>query len=217
MFRPDGPIVQSAIKFAKVLYAHVLVLFCCIPIITAGAAFTALEYTLLKISREEDGNIASDFFHSFKENFKQATILWLVYVAVLAVVLFDIYFFMKVNAGVNDIMMFAMCIITILLLLNMTWGFVLLSRYNNSGMQTFRYALRVSLAYVGYTLAMFALVVIPVYLAIENIELAPYMIVAGVTLSGFVRPKLYGKVFDKIESSNQKDTSEETKLEEEPI
>lgn len=217
MFRPDGPIVQSAIKFAKVLYAHVLVLFCCIPIITAGAAFTALEYTLLKISREEDGNIASDFFHSFKENFKQATILWLVYVAVLAVVLFDIYFFMKINAGVNDIMMFVMGVITILLLMNMTWGFVLLSRYNNSGIQTFRYALRVSLAYFAYTLAMFALVVIPAFLAIENIELAPYMIVVGVTLSGFVRPKLYGKVFDKIESSNQKDTSEETKLEEESI
>lgn len=217
MFRPDGPLVQSAIKFAKVLYAHVLTLFCCIPVITAGVAFTALEYTLLKISREEDGSIPSDFFHSFKENFKQATILWIVYVVALSVMLFDIYFFMKINAGINDIMFFIMCIITILLLLNMTWGFVLLSRYNNSGMQTFRYALRVSLAYFGYTLAMLALVAIPSYLAIENVELAPYVIVVGVTLSGFVRPKLYGKVFDKIESANQKNTSEETKLEEEHL
>lgn len=215
MFRPDGPIVQGAMKYAKVLYAYVLTLFCCIPIITAGAAFTALEYTLLKISKEEDGNIASDFFHSFKENFKQATILWIVYVAALAVMLFDIYFFLKVNAGNNNIMMFAMCIIAILLLLNMTWGFILLSRYNNSAMQTFRYALRISLIYFGYTLLMLALLVIPFYLAIENMELAPYIIVIGVTLSGFVRPKLYGKVFDKIEAVNKKNTLEDKELEEE--
>ena len=91
MFRVDGPVVQMAIKFAKVLYAHVLTLFCCIPIITAGAAFTALEYTLLKISREEDGSIASDFFRSFKENFKQATVMWIVYVVAIALTLFDIY------------------------------------------------------------------------------------------------------------------------------
>lgn len=213
MFRFDGPVVQMAMKFAKVLYAHVLALFCCIPIITVGAAFTALEYTLLKISREEDGSITSDFFQSFKENFKQATILWIVYVAAISVILFDIYFFMKIDVGSNVIMMYVMCIITILLLLNMTWGFVLLSRYNNSAIKTFRYALRISLIYFGYTLIMLALVVIPFYLAIENMEMAPYIIVLGVTLSGFGRPKLYGKVFDKIEAVNQKNTLDKTELE----
>ena len=84
-------------------------------------------------------------------------------------------------------------------------------------MQTFRYALRVSLAYFGYTLAMFALVMIPTYLALENIALTPYVIVTGVTLSGFIRPKLYGKVFDKIEAVNQRNIQKETELEEELI
>ena len=217
MFRVDGPVVQGAIKFAKVLYAHVLALFFCIPIITVGAALTALEYTLLKISREEDGSIASDYFRSFKENFKQGTILWLVYFIAISLVLFDIYFFMQKDLGINVFMMYALYIIGILLLLNMSWGFVLLSRYNNSGMKTLRYAFRVSLAYFGYTLLMLALVVIPVYLALQNMQVAPYIIVLGVTLSGFCRPKLYGTVFDKIEIANLNNIQAEKETVEERI
>ena len=215
MFRVDGPTIQAAIKFAKVLYVHVLTLFCCIPFITAGAAFTALEYSLLKIAREEDGGVTSEFFDSFKANFKQATILWLVYVVAIALALFDVYFFMKIDTGINKIMMYALCIIALVLILNLTWGFVLLSRYNNSGLKTFRYALRVSLAYFGSTLPMLALVAIPFYLAIENIESAPYVIVLGVSLSGFIRPKIYGKVFDKIELANKKSATEKIEFEEE--
>ena len=122
MFRFDGPVMGVLTKLTNILYAHILALVCCIPVITAGAGFAALEYVLLKISRNEEANITKDFFHSFKENFKDGTILWLVYFVVGSFVMFDIYFLLHQETGINKIMLVATYILAILLLVNFAGG-----------------------------------------------------------------------------------------------
>ena len=52
-----------------------------IPIVTIGASTTALYYTSLKIVRGEDHALGHMFFRSFRENFRQSTVLWLILLA----------------------------------------------------------------------------------------------------------------------------------------
>ena len=69
----------------KICYAcllNLLWMVCSLPIFTIGASTTALYYACLKIVREEGFNAAGLFFHSFKQNFKQATVLWLIMLTV---------------------------------------------------------------------------------------------------------------------------------------
>ena len=75
LLNPDNPVMQFITKIVTTVYLNILWFLCCLPIFTAGAATTALYYVTLKMVKNEEGNITKAFFHSFKENFKQGTIM----------------------------------------------------------------------------------------------------------------------------------------------
>ena len=208
MFRFDGPFMQKLNQLSGILYVHILAFIACIPVITAGASFTALEYALLKIYREEDSDLTKTFFAAFVQNFKQATVLWFIYLLCGFFVVSDIVLLSQVDTDINDFLMLGICMVSLLLVLNMTWGFMLLSRYCNSALQTFKYAFPVSLIYIARTIPMLLMTMVPIVLTLWYIAYAPYIFVIGTLLSGYVRPRLCIKVLDGIESrEKQMDTA----------
>lgn len=91
-FNYDNPVWRFIGKFFDIFLLNILWMVCCIPVVTAGAATTAVYYVTMKLVRDEDGSTIRQYFKSFKENFKQATAIWLILLAVLAVIGFDLYF-----------------------------------------------------------------------------------------------------------------------------
>ena len=79
------------VKLCYACFLNLLWMVCSLPIITVGASTTALYYACLKIVREEDFSAASLFFRSFKQNFKQATVLWLILLAAAVILAGDGY------------------------------------------------------------------------------------------------------------------------------
>ena len=69
---------QLLLKLCRACYLNLLWFLCSIPIITIGASTTALYYASLKIVRDEDNHVGAQFFRSFRENFRQATVIWLI-------------------------------------------------------------------------------------------------------------------------------------------
>ena len=74
----DSKFSQLLLKLCYACYLNLLWLVCSLPIVTVGASTTALYYSCLKIVRDEDSHVGACFFRSFRENFKQATALWLI-------------------------------------------------------------------------------------------------------------------------------------------
>lgn len=74
----DSPFSQLLLKLCYGCYLNLLWFICCIPIVTIGASTTALYYASLKIVRGEDHDATRMFFRSFRQNFRQATVLWLI-------------------------------------------------------------------------------------------------------------------------------------------
>ena len=74
-FDIDGPFLGGLTKMADVFILNLLLILCSLPIFTFGAAYTALYYVTLKMVKDEECYIAKAFFKSFKQNFKQATII----------------------------------------------------------------------------------------------------------------------------------------------
>ena len=67
--------------FLKLSYAcclNFMWFVCCLPIFTIGASTTALYYTSFKIAKDEGSFITTMFFRSFRQNFKQATVIWMI-------------------------------------------------------------------------------------------------------------------------------------------
>ena len=81
-FSYDSKFSQWMLRFCYCCWLNLLWAICSIPIVTIGAATTGLYYVMLKLARGEEGNVTKMFFRSFRENFKQATVLWLILLAV---------------------------------------------------------------------------------------------------------------------------------------
>ena len=91
LFSYDSRFTQVLMKLVYSSYLNILWFICIIPIFTIGASTTALYYTCLKIVRNEEGNVTKTFFKSFKENFRQATVIWLILFAIGSFLAFDFY------------------------------------------------------------------------------------------------------------------------------
>ena len=81
-FSYESKFSQLLLKLCYACYLNLLWFVCSIPIFTIGASTTALYYACLKVVRDEDSRVSSQFFRSFRENFKQATVIWLILLGV---------------------------------------------------------------------------------------------------------------------------------------
>ena len=109
IFNYDNKLMQGLDKFFNVCYLSIVWLLACIPIITIGAANTALYYTANKVLKHNRGYVWKDFWGAFRANFKQSTIVWLVTLGLTLLMCFDTYVMWKFAAagyGIGKIYIF---------------------------------------------------------------------------------------------------------------
>lgn len=89
-FTTNNPVFGVLDSIVDVIYVSILWLVFSIPIVTIGASTTALYYTVTKVIRHNRGYIFREFWRGFKSNFKQSTIIWLIYLLLMGIFLVDI-------------------------------------------------------------------------------------------------------------------------------
>lgn len=90
LFDLDGPIYRICNMIFELFTLNILWIIFSLPIVTMGAATTALFYVCGKKARKEDYYLFRDFWKSFKQNFKQATIIWIILLCSLFILVFNI-------------------------------------------------------------------------------------------------------------------------------
>ena len=78
IFTYESKFSQFMLKICMGCYLNLLWMIASIPIFTMGAATAAMYRVSLKIARDEDPGILTQFIKGFKQNFRQATIAWLI-------------------------------------------------------------------------------------------------------------------------------------------
>lgn len=91
LFGPDNPVMSWLNTLIDTVVLGLLWFVCSIPLVTIGASTTALCYAYRKAVYEKESYATKAFFDSFKLNFKQATILWLIIAAILGLCVLDYY------------------------------------------------------------------------------------------------------------------------------
>lgn len=153
LFNYDSPFWRGMNKIADVIVLNLLTILFSIPLVTVGAAVTALYDAMWKLQREE-GSVWNNYWTAFKSNFRQATILWLITAVISAAVGFGMAFYMGI--GLNNKPVFLMLSLLLLLLWGglMSWVFPLQSRFYNTVKSTLQNAFLCSVAYFPRTLGM---------------------------------------------------------------
>ncbi len=90
VFSIDNPVFNAISRIGDMFLLSLLWVITSIPIITIGASTTALFDVCIKILRARDHSIVKQYLLSFRDNFKQATIIWLILLPVGVALFFDI-------------------------------------------------------------------------------------------------------------------------------
>ncbi len=91
LFNYDNPVIQFMSKVFDVIFIGVLWFIGCLPIITVGAATTATYKVLFHLIRDDASAVATLFFQSFRENFKQSTLIWMIFLGIFLFLLTDLF------------------------------------------------------------------------------------------------------------------------------
>lgn len=217
----DGPLMQFLGKMADLMWLNILTMVCCIPIITAGASLTALNYMALKIVRGEECYITKGFFKSFKDNFRQSTIIWCFFLLVAAVIGTDYRIMMNTDLGESKVMKVLIIAAAALVLFTFMFVFPVQAKFVNSVRRTIWNAFVFSVFQFPRTVLMVVLYVIPFVIWYFFPYIFPVIFVFCLSLPAFLSAKLYNNFFlsleEKILAQNDGEQSEAEADEDERI
>lgn len=203
IFDMDSPVMRFLGRVADLMILNLVTLLCCLPVVTIGASLTAMHYVLLKMVRNEDSYIIRSFFKSFKENFKQATVIWLIMLVFLIVFGADI---MIINhSGMEfpsalKIILFALAMIGYMV---MCYVFPVLCRFENTIRKTIKNALFMAILSFPKTIVMMVLYVSPIILIYFFTMAVPLVILFGVSAPAYLSAMLYSGTFKKFEPEEE--------------
>lgn len=205
LFHIDNPVMVFLSKAADLMILNLLTLVCSIPIFTIGASFSAMHYALLRLRRDESTYVTKDFFHAFRKNFKDATALWGCYFLAGAFLALDGYLVLRTGIVFANTIKYLLVGVAVLLAISMSWGFALVARYENTLRQTLRNSVFIAFSNLGKTVLMAILMVLPFVLMCLFPITIPVILLLGFALSGYLRTRFYGKVFEKLEAAVAED------------
>lgn len=166
---------------------------------TVGASLTAMNYMALKIVRNEECYITKGFFKSFKQNFRQATAIWLLFLLAVLVLAGDFYI-MK-NSGIEFNIVIKVVIGIVALILTFTWMFVfpVLAKFDNTVIRTIKNAFVMSILQFPKTLLMIVMYALPIVIGMLVPQAFPICFLFGLSAPAYVSALLYNKFFKKLE------------------
>lgn len=196
IFDFDNVVFRAIDKIGKIFLLNFMWLICSLPIFTMGAATTALIYSSMKL-QENEGYWYQNFFASFKENFKQATGIFLLYLA--AGIILAVNFMLGGQAGdAMGLMMQGVAgILAVPYFLSLLYVYGVQAKFVNPIKATIRYAFFMALRNLKYTIQMAILVILFVWVNTTNMLANFLTLIYGFGLLGFFFAAYYRKTFEK--------------------
>ena len=199
IFDMDSPLFRGLSKLADIMILNIIFIICCIPIVTIGASVTAMSYVTLKMKDGEEGYIFRTFFKSFKQNFKQATIIWLILLLVILIMVGDIYIIINSGLEFHIVLKVIIGVVGFLIVFTTMYVFPVLAKFDNTIKNTIKNAFIMSILQFPKTILMIIMWVVPVGLALLVPQAFPIAFMFGLSAPAFVSALLYNKFFQKLE------------------
>jgi uncharacterized membrane protein YesL len=200
-FDVNNPVMRSLSTMVDLAIVNLLTVLFAVPVITAGGAFSSMNYVLLHLYRNEDDYIHKMFLKSFKENFRQGILLGLAIIAVAAVTAADLWVLHTMNSKYATGLMVVITVIAVYFLTTSVYAFALQSRYENTVTGTIANAFRLSIAHLPRTIGMMITWILWI-LTLWYLHKAALLafLLYGFSLPGYMCMLLYDPIFKAMEN-----------------
>lgn len=141
-------------RIFDVFVLNILWLLCCLPVFTIGPSTTAFFYAMIQLVRGGDTSVSKDFFHSFRQNFKQGLLLGLPLTAVGAFLALDVSMSYHAGTGIYTFFMVFFAVVFLFWAFLTLYAFPLLAKFDKSNKDILIWAFTLSIKHIGKTLLM---------------------------------------------------------------
>lgn len=198
LLKEDGFVHRIMWGLYDLIILNLIWILCSIPIISIGASTTALFYCVGKIIRGEDLQVLRDFIKSFKANFKEASVVWLILIIAYFFIYTNFIFFSSYRVTLARVIAYAQLPLFIVVLFISILIFPILSRYNVSILKGFQVSLILSVKYFIQCMICIAIVALGIF----SIKFIPafilFILISSIALG------IYGVLNKILESFNEK-------------
>ena len=203
-FNPDNPFMEFIAKIFDLVILNLIFIFSCVPIITIGASTSALSYVTLKMVRGEDPYIWRNFWKSFRQNFKQGTLVWIFSILIFIFLGMDFYIINSQNTSLFAVVRILLWIVCAVALSVFLYVFPVISHFVCTTKQALKNALLMTFGHLPYTLMMLALAGLLLFLCSSSSKLFAMIVVlsgiCGFSVVSFVYSIMFDRIFQKYES-----------------
>lgn len=138
LFEIDSPLYRWLMNLANWMILNFCFLIGSIFIVTIGASLTALYSVALKLAKDHIPSIWSEFWLAYKNNFKQATLIWMGCLLFAGMIIFNIYIFGNSGSSFFDAYQIMMLILFVVLIIITVFIFPVLAKFDNTITETFQ-------------------------------------------------------------------------------
>ena len=197
LFKPEAPVWKFMELLLELVKLNLLFILTSLPIITVGASITAMDSVCFKIKEKRTGYIADDYFTAFRDNFRNSTIIWIVFLLYLGSLI------MTVNSGgLNRVPMIVLGIATAIVLTVVIYALAMLARFDNGLTDTIVKASFIGIAGFPYIIVIF-LMIVSLVLATMTTYLTifialPMWILFGFSTVGYISARFFLRIFRRF-------------------
>ena len=181
----------------QLIALNLLWIVCSLPIITAGASTTALFYCTLKLHKDGDIRVLHDFFKSFKQNFRQSTLIWILMAAAGIFIYMEKEALATMPGSMSQIFNYVIFAVYIPLVAVALYVFPTVAAFENKTMTLITNAFYFAVKHIGYALAVAVITILPMTLV--DAKLFPiYMLIwpmVGFSLTAYADSWFMWKLF----------------------
>lgn len=189
-FNYDNPFWQFMARAWDLMILNLICVLLCLPVITAGAALTALYYVTLKMAEDRESRIYRSFFKAFRENLLQAFAIEGILAAAGAAIVLNIRYFILgdqgfqglavMEAGAGNMLLYAMMIAAILFYLMLClYVFAVQARFSNPVLRTIGNSLFMAVRHLPLTILMLAADALFIYIAGSFVPWLAFWLISG--------------------------------------
>lgn len=197
LFNPNNMFFRFMSKISDLMILNFLWIICSMPIITMGAATTALYDTTLKLVDETEGYLFKNFFKAFKNNFKKATIIWIGILFIFLIMGVNLVFWIQFKSIAGYITVSIMVFVALLFIFTEIYIFPILSSFNNTIKDTLKKAFILSLKYLPYSIAILLISSIVIGIIIVFPFTVLFMIFVGFAFCAYINSYIFKIIFKK--------------------
>lgn len=152
--------MRAMSRTADLILLNLLYLLTCAPIFTIGAANTALYTVCFRFGTDREEGLFRSYFRAFRDNFRQATILWLFFLLFGTAACVNIFLFYSMGGVMHYAFLLFLAALAMVGLLS-GYSFPLLSQFDNDLKSTLKNGLIMGIAYLPRSILIVAFNVLP--------------------------------------------------------